>query len=143
MWQQMQQESAQELFDRQSQQALLIFMGRIAPAEGNLPMLEGEEAVMRNGHPMGVRTEIPQHLFRAAERSFAIGDPAAGEELVDEASKHSRLRQTSQQTVKLKLSGGVSLFECFEELAAEDLPQHSFREKKLFMPGADPLRVVE
>ena len=86
-WQQMQQESAQELIHRQGQQALLILVGSVAPPKGYLPVLKRHETVIGNGHAVCVGAEIAKYLFRASERSSAMGDPASGEKLTDEAAK--------------------------------------------------------
>ena len=45
--------------------------------------------------------------------------------------------------MKLKLSRGVCLLECFYELAAEDLAEHFFWEKELLMSGANPAGAVK
>jgi hypothetical protein len=37
----------------------------------------------------------------------------------------------------------VSLLECFDELAAEDLAKNFFWEKELFMSGGNPVGVIE
>jgi hypothetical protein len=34
-----------------------------------------DEALVGNGHPMGVAAEILQHLFRAAPRGVSVDDP--------------------------------------------------------------------
>ena len=45
---------------------------------------------------MRVSAEIAQHLLGSAESWFAIDDPAQGEELADETSKQSGLRQAPE-----------------------------------------------
>jgi len=42
----MQQKAAQELVKRERQQSLLIAMGRIAPTEGDLALLERDQALV-------------------------------------------------------------------------------------------------
>jgi hypothetical protein len=61
------QEAAQELVDRKGHQALLVAMGRVSPAKGDLATLQGDEAVIGDGHPMGIAAEIVEDMLRAAE----------------------------------------------------------------------------
>jgi len=76
----MQQETAQELFGGQGHLPLLISVGIVLPTEGDLIVLESEQAVVGDGHPMGVAGEITQHMMRAAERRFGIDDPVLTEQ---------------------------------------------------------------
>ena len=41
----------------------IISVGIIFPAESNLVMLEGHEAVVGDGHTMGVAGEIAEHMM--------------------------------------------------------------------------------
>jgi hypothetical protein len=61
----MQQETAQELFRGQGHLPLLISVGIILPAEGDLVVLERHQAVVGDGHAMGVACEIAEHMMRA------------------------------------------------------------------------------
>jgi hypothetical protein len=61
--QHVQQESTQELIDRQSEEAFPVFMGGVPPAKRNLVIGERDEAVIGNRHPMSVSTEVAKHLF--------------------------------------------------------------------------------
>jgi hypothetical protein len=99
--QHVQQESTQELIDRQSEESFPVFMGGVSPAKRNLVIGERDEAVIGNRHPMSVGAEVAKHLFGAAERWFAIDYPAWNEELADETSKQSGLGQASEQAVEL------------------------------------------
>ena len=45
--------------------------------------------------------------------------------------------------MELKPSGSVGLFERFDESAAKDLAESTYREEKLVLPGAYPLRVIQ
>jgi len=65
--QDMEQEAAQELFRTERHHSLLITVGIILPAESNLIMLESHEAVVGDGHAMGVAGEIAEHMMRTAE----------------------------------------------------------------------------
>lgn len=74
-----QQETSQELLRGERHHPLLITVGIIFPAEGNLVALEGHQTVVSNGHPMGVAGEIAQHMMGTAERRLGIDDPVLSE----------------------------------------------------------------
>jgi hypothetical protein len=86
-WQHVQQETAQELIDRQSEESFLVFMSGVSPAKRNLVVHERDEAVIGDRHPMSVGAEVAKHLFGSAERWLAIDHPAWAEKLADETSK--------------------------------------------------------
>ena len=70
-----QQESAQELIDRQSHQPLLILVSGIAPAESDDAISERDEAAVRDCHSMGVLAEIAKCMLRTAKSSLRINHP--------------------------------------------------------------------
>jgi|SRR5665213_896296 len=92
-WQQVQQDTAQELIDGQSEESFPVFVSGVSPAKRNLVIRERDEAVIRDCHPMSVSAKIAKYLFRAAERWLAIDHPAHGEKLTDETSKEFGRRQ--------------------------------------------------
>ena len=53
-WQQVEQEAAQELFDGQSHDPLLVAMGGIAPAKGYIALGKSDQSVVGNGDRMGI-----------------------------------------------------------------------------------------
>jgi hypothetical protein len=58
-----QEEAAQELFDRQAHEPLLVAVSGVAPAEGDVPVGKSDESVIRDGNAVGVSAEIAQHVF--------------------------------------------------------------------------------
>ena len=78
--QQVQQEAAQELIDRQSHEPLLVAVGGVAPAEGDVAVGESNQPAVGDGDAMGVGAEIAQHMFRSAERPFGVDDPVVAEQ---------------------------------------------------------------
>lgn len=96
-----QQETAQELIDGQSEESFPVFVSGVSPAKRNPVIRERDEAVIRDCHPMSVSAKIAKYLFRAAERWLAIDHPAQGEKLADETSKQFGGRQATEQAVEL------------------------------------------
>ena len=64
---QMQQEAAQELVERQGHQFLLIVVSRVAPTKGDLAADRRDQSMVGDSHAMGVTAEIVQHIFGAAK----------------------------------------------------------------------------
>ena len=83
----MEQESAQELLRTECHDSFLISVGIILPAESNLIMRESYEAVVGDGHAMGVAGEITQHMMRPAKRRLGIDDPVLAEEGTQEGAE--------------------------------------------------------
>jgi len=52
----------------------------IFPAESNLIMLEGYEAVVGDGNAMGVTGEIAEHMMGTAEGWLGVDDPVLTEQ---------------------------------------------------------------
>ena len=67
----MQEEAAEELFQRQSHQALLVLVRRVAPTKRDLSLLECDQSVIGNGHAMRVAAQIAECVFGSAERALA------------------------------------------------------------------------
>ena len=68
----MEQKPAQELLDRQSQQALLVSVGRVSPAKGDLVPGQRPEAMVGEGDPMGIGPQIMEDIVGASERRASI-----------------------------------------------------------------------
>ena len=65
-----QQEALQERIDRQDSEFLLIVVCRITPAKSDLAILERDQAMVGDGHTVGVAAEILQHVFGTTEGTF-------------------------------------------------------------------------
>jgi len=83
----MKQEATQELLGRQGHHSFLIAMGVVLPAESDLVVLEGDEAMVGDGHAMGVAAEIAEHVMGTAKRRFGIDDPGLTEQGTQESAE--------------------------------------------------------
>ena len=72
---QVKQKAAQELICRERHGLFSVAMRAVSPAKCDLSVGKGNQAVVGNGHSMGVAAEISEHIFRAAEGPFAVDDP--------------------------------------------------------------------
>ena len=54
---------------------LTVMVGIIPPEEGNLAVLDGENAVITDGDSMGISAEVLKDPLGAIEGRFAVDDP--------------------------------------------------------------------
>jgi len=85
--QDVEQEAAQELLRSEGHDSFLVSVGIIFPAESNLIVLESYEAVVGDGHAMGVAGEIAEHMMRTTEGWLGIDDPVLAEEGTQEGAE--------------------------------------------------------
>ena len=140
--QHMQQEASQELLNRKSPYPLLVSVCGVPPAECDLIVLKTNETAVGNRNSMRVSAEVAKHLFGAAERRFAICNPAQAGKLTDETPKESGLRPALEHAVEAQMSGSVCLPESFEELAPEDFAEDIFGQEEARVSGMYPVRVI-
>ena len=85
--QHVEQKASQELVHGQGHEALLIAVGGVSPAEGDLVASQGNEAMVGDGHTMGVSAQVVEDILGAPERRLAINDPVPAEEWTQEGSE--------------------------------------------------------
>ena len=77
---QMQQEAAQELIDRKRQRPLFIVVGGIAPTKRYRSVSKRDQAMVGDGHAMGITAQITEHMLWASERTFRVDHPVLSEQ---------------------------------------------------------------
>lgn len=75
VWHDMQQEAANELMRIQAHHFLARFVTIILPMKAYLAINEIDQAVIGNGHPMRVATEVLEYLLGAAKRWLGVNVP--------------------------------------------------------------------
>jgi hypothetical protein len=78
-----QEEAAQELVDRQSQEALLVGVRGVSPAEGDVALLKDDQSTVGDGDAVGVAAEIAQRGLRSAEGRLGIDDLVVAEQKLE------------------------------------------------------------
>jgi hypothetical protein len=73
-------------------------VGIILPAEGDLVVLEGDEAMVGDGDAMGVAAEIAEDVMGTAERGFGIDDPIVTEQGTQESVEGFLILKRSKRT---------------------------------------------
>ena len=91
--QQVQEEAAQELFDRQSHEPFLVAVGGVAPAKGDVAVGKSNQPAVGNGDAMSVSAEIAQHVFWAAKRPFGVDNPVVTEQYPQPCGEGARFRK--------------------------------------------------
>jgi hypothetical protein len=110
---------------------------RIAPAESDLAVAEGDQTVVGDGHAMGVAAEIVHDVFGAAEGTLQIDHPIVSIEGPEPSGEGLRLRQKLQVSVEVELAILERLFECADELAAKTFLQHVLGQE-VIVAGTNP-----
>ena len=83
-------ESAAKLLHRQGHQALLIGVGGVSPAKGDLLTRQRDEAMVGDGHPMGVGAQVVQDILRAAKGRLAVDHLLVAEQGAQEGRESFR-----------------------------------------------------
>jgi hypothetical protein len=77
-WQDMHQEAADELVGVERHQLVVslgAFEAVILPLEGDVLVVERDQAAVGDGHTVGIAGEVAQNFLRAPEGSFAVNHP--------------------------------------------------------------------
>ena len=83
----MQQEATQEFVVWQSGELLFIVVSGIAPAKSHLAIGNGDEAMVGDGHAMGVAAEILQHILGTTEGTFQVDHPVFSKQWPEPSSE--------------------------------------------------------
>ena len=104
-------------------------MRTVSPCEGNFSVLERNQAMVGNGHSMGVAAEIFENLLTPAEWGFAVNHPIVAVKVADEGMKGLRIRKMLQLTVKPDFPFSKSLFQGIYNLSSKNFPEYPLRQK--------------
>ena len=119
-----QKEAPQELVGAQSHRALLTAVGVILPAKGDALLVEVQQAMIGDGHAMGVAAEIAQHLHGATESLLGIDNPVMSVQAADEFCELQRIGESGGGASAAELVAAVETFETSEELTAKNAAEN-------------------
>jgi len=128
--QHMEEKTPEKLSGRDGHQPLLVLVSRVAPPERDLSVMDRNEAVIRNRHPVRVAPEVAQNVFSSAEGPFAVDDPLLAVCLPDQLREDLRPAEWLQRTVEAELSRTECLSERLGEFSSEDFLQDSDRQQE-------------
>ena len=77
----------QEFVDRKRHEFLFVVLSGITPTKGDLAIGKGDQAMVGDGHAMGVAAEILQDIVGATEGAFQVDHPVLSIEWSSQAAK--------------------------------------------------------
>ena len=131
--QHVQQESAQELIDRQRHQTLFVLMSGISPAESNDAIGERDEAAVGDCHTVGVLAEIAKRMLRTAKRTLRVNHPFGAEQRTKPRRERFRILKRSECSVEAEFVFRMQFFESIHELAPKHFFEHINRQEELLL----------
>ena len=139
--QDMEQEAADELFGGEGQGLEAAVMAVVAPAEADLTVLDGEEAVVGDGDAVGVLAEVVEDLVGAGEGGLGVDDSLGLAEGLEVAGEGVGVVERGEGVAELEPAGAEGLLEQFEEEAAEQAGEDANGEEEAGAAG-DPAVTV-
>ena len=140
-WKHMQQESAQKFIHTQCQEAFLVLMGGVAPAERDHAVGERNEAAVGDRHAMSVLTKITERMLRPSKWAFGVNHPLGAEKRTKPRREGFGIEKRGQRSVKAEFMLRMQLFESIDKLAPKHFTEHLDRQEELWL-RSDPSRVI-
>src|SRR5690242_2570097 len=125
------EEAAEEFLDSESQEALLVVVGGIAPAETDVSVCQSDQPVIRDGDAVRVVAEVVENVFGATEGTLGVNDPSLPVALSDEIGEEGALRTWFHSTGKPQLASRKGVPQAGDKLAAEYFAQHFDRQEEV------------
>ncbi len=139
--QDMKKEPADKLVGLEGHRLLTVLVGIIAPEEGDLAVVEGEDAVITDGDPMGISAEVLKDPLGAVEGWFAIDGPLFMVEISQEGFEVPGILEMTERGGKDQIFFLEGTFKEAEELTSEQGRQDSDGKEESFAAG-DPAVAV-
>ena len=137
----MKKEAAQELIDSQSHELLLVAVGGVAPAEGDVAIGKRDQPAVGDSDAMGVSAEIAQYMCRPAEGPLGVDDPVISEQHTQPSGEGARLDHRQEIAVELELALMEGVAKPGDELAAEYATEHADGQEE-GSPRGDPVGMI-
>src|SRR5215510_12992441 len=98
----MQQKAAHELLGRQRHEFVFVVVTIVTPAKGDRSVVDGDQAMIRDRHAMGIAAEIVQDLVWAAKGRLGIHHPLGGPQRSEVSGKALSICQWGQSREELE-----------------------------------------
>ena len=143
----MEEETADELVGCQRHRAhdiggSILAPAIVLPAKSDLAIFLFQEAMVGDGHFVGVATEIIHDLFGATEGALGIDDPFYLAQLLQEPAEYLGFAEFFESAVKLEFFLVVGVSESGHKKPAIESRENAYREKELVAPR-DPTLSIE
>jgi hypothetical protein len=131
----MKEESSDKLVGLEGHGLLTVMVCIIPPLEGNLAVLEGEEAVITDGDSMGISAEVLKDPLGATEGRFAVDDPLFPVEMPPEGLEACGILEMTEMGGKDQIPSLEAIFEEAKELTSEQCRQDPHGNEEPFAAG--------
>jgi len=141
VWQDMQQEAANELLRIQAHYLLARVVAVILPVKADLAIGEADQAVIGNGHPMGVAAEILEHLLGAAKRWLGVNHPLDISYGCQISGKGSGNAKRFERAKEVQAPGVKGVLQLRQKQPAKQPREHAYRQEETRTAG-DPALAI-
>jgi hypothetical protein len=117
-------------------------MSGITPAKGDLVVDQGNESMVGNGHAMGVKAEILEHILGAAEGWFRVDHPGLAKRRSQPGGEGFGVSEGLQGAMEAELALTEAALQSGDKLAAENPPEYRDGKKEA-RAGWNSMRVIE
>jgi len=117
--QNMKKEPSDKLVGLEGHGLLTVMVCIIPPSEGNLAVLDGEDAVITDGDPVGISAKVLKDAPGAIKGRFAIDDPLLMVELSSEGLEVAGIGEMTDTALEYKITRFEGMLEEVKELASE------------------------
>ena len=128
----MKKKPSDELIRHEIHGLLAVAVGIIPPAEGNLVVPVGKDAVVADGNPVGISPEILENPLGTTERRFAVHNPLFMIELVAEVVECFRFFEVTDSPVEHQSAIFEAMLEKVKELAFEQSRHNPYGNEEAF-----------
>src|SRR5215472_18566413 len=137
----MQEEPTQELACPELHLTLFATVGIVLPAESDVLSIECQQAMIGNGHAMGVAAQIAQHLHRTAKGRLGVDDPILTVQAAQQLRELSRISERGRRARTVEFLTAVETLQSGEKFSAKDTAENFHRQKEP-ITSANPTTVV-
>ena len=130
--QNMEKEPPDKFIGLQSHDLLTVPVGIISPEEGNMAVLDREDAVIADGDSMGIPAEVLKDPLDAIEGRFAIDDPLLMVEMSSERFEGFGLLEVDNTAGEYKIIRREAFFEPIKELPSEQRRHDPYGNEEAF-----------
>src|SRR3974377_1010529 len=99
-------------------------MSGVPPAEGDFTFRKRDQAMVGDGHAMGVAAQILEHIFGTTEGRFRVDHPVLSEQQAQPGSKGFALGERCQSSREVQSAVLERLLEPRDELSTKDSREH-------------------
>jgi hypothetical protein len=127
----MDEESSDKALSSQTNGSSFAGVVVVSGKESDHASVEFNEAMVGDGNPVSIETQVFDYLLGASKRRFGVDHPFLTIQLPDETLKGMDLVKVLNVCTESEFVCEKGIFEIREELASEDLGKGPHRDKKI------------